>query len=170
MNREGDPYASLFRQILDQHIGIFHSIARMYATDETAREDLVQEMLLQVWKALPKYDPGRSLSTWLYRIGLNVAISLYRRQKRRKELSSSLEGMDKPEPAPPDPEREAKLAQLQVFISQLKPLDRALMLLYLEERPHREIAEILGISPSNVATRVQRVKEQLKKQFERFND
>ncbi len=108
---------------------------------------------------------GQPLSTWMYRVALNVAISFYRKKKNGSVISIRENDMDLPDKTHGTDELEENIAQLQQFISELKELDRALMLLYLEAKPYQEIAEILGISETNVATKISRIKETLKQKF-----
>ncbi len=168
MNPEQQFLHKLFEEIVNRHMGIFHRIARMYGNDAESRNDLLQEMLMQVWRALPRYDPSRPVSTWIYRIGLNVAISSYRKQQRERQWILPLQDQDHALAEQSDPEQMAQIKLLEQFIAALKPLDKALMLLYLEGKSQKEISEILGISPSNVGTKVQRIKEQLREQFKAF--
>lgn len=154
-----------FQELIEQHRGILYKVARAYCPLEEERQDLIQEMMIQIWQALPRYNAQYKSSTWIYRIALNVAISYYRKtttQQRRQQAldAKALQG------AEADPsEKEQQFRLLEQFISELKELDRALMVLYLEDRNHAEIAEILGISISNVATKVGRIKDKLKQRF-----
>ncbi|GAB3835708.1 RNA polymerase sigma factor [Hymenobacter jeollabukensis] len=162
------PTEQQFQRWLEQHRGILFNVARTYCRDEDDRQDLLQEMLVQLWQALPRYDPARAAaSTWVYRVALNTAISFHRRHVGRRAARVPLP----PElPQPPDAEaleREQQLRQLEQFIDELRELDKALMLLYLENKSHADIADILGISVSNVATKVSRIKEQLRQRFAR---
>lgn len=156
-----------FLNLLNDHKGIIYKIANAYGHHSQDREDLVQEIMLQAWRSFPRYDPTYKVSTWLYRIALNVAISWWRkkkvRQKREVALEEQLEqgGEDTSLAA----EKEATLQLLHRFIGELKALDKALMLLYLEEKSYEEIAEILHISKTNVATKVGRIKQKLKQRF-----
>jgi RNA polymerase sigma factor (sigma-70 family) len=154
-----------FQRIVETHRGILYKVARMYCPLESDREDLIQEILLQIWQSAHRYNPQFNLSTWLYRIALNVAISFYRkntaRQPDKMPIHEALTGMAAPESAP----QEHQLQLLEQFIQELNHFDKALMLLYLEGKPQSDIAEILGISVSNVSTKVGRIKEKLKKRF-----
>ena len=160
-NANGDDFAAL----LQRHSGIVFKVANSYARHPEDRADLAQEIAAQLWRAWPKYDPSRTATTWMYRIALNVAISHLREQSlRRRHDSVPLdEGMHEVADADGvDHEREQHLRLLQAFVARQPPLDRALLLLYLEERPQREIAEILGIGESNVSTKVARLKQRLR--------
>lgn len=154
-----------FQQIIAQHQGILFKVARTYCQNENDRDDLVQEMIIQIWRSLDRYDKSCNLSTWLYRISLNVAISFYRKSSARPK-HYVMPGTETDQISANDQaENESQLNQLEQFINELKELDKALMLLYLEEKSHAEIAAILGISTSNVGTKIGRIKEQLRKRF-----
>ena len=158
-----------FSALLTQHTGIVFKIANSYARGPEDRDDLAQEIAAQLWHAYPKYDPSRRFSTWMYRIALNVAISHLRSvdMRRRHDAQSLDEGLhDMADDNGPDPEHEQRLRLLKTFISRQAPLDRALLLLYLDERPQREIADILGIGESNVSTRIGRLKQRLREDFD----
>ncbi|WP_421798368.1 RNA polymerase sigma factor [Haliscomenobacter sp.] len=157
--------SAAFQELIEQHRGILYKVARAYCSLEEERQDLIQEMMIQIWQALPRYNAQYKSSTWIYRIALNVAISYYRKtttQQRRQQAldAKALQGVEAD-----SSEKERQFRLLEQFISELKELDRALMVLYLEDRNHAEIAEILGISISNVATKVGRIKDKLKQRF-----
>ena len=156
-----------FAELLERHRGILAKVAGSYARQREDREDLMQEIAAQLWRAWPSYDPARPFSTWMYRIALNVAISQLRGRMRAPVLAGTAEGtLDAlADPAPHDPERSQQLERLYRFIHALPPLERALMLLYLEEHPQREIAEVLGLSETNVATKIGRLKARLRNEL-----
>ena len=154
-----------FSALLQQHAGIVFKVANTYARLPEDRADLAQEIAAQLWHAWPKYDPARSFSTWMYRVALNVAISHVREQSVRGRhdavpLDDALH--DIADAGGTDHERDQQIRLLQDFIRRQAPLDRALLLLYLDERPQREIAEILGIGESNVSTKIGRLKQRIR--------
>lgn len=154
-----------FEGIIEQHKGILFKVARAYSHDEEDRQDLLQEMMIQIWQSIHKYNDQYKISTWLYRISLNVAISFYRKSSTRVKKYTELNEQFL-ETTPDDPsENERRLKLLEQFISELKEIDKALMLLYLEDKSHAEIAEILGMSVSNVGTKIGRIKDKLKTRF-----
>lgn len=156
-----------FSAFIKSNEGIIFKIARVYCPDSENRKDLVQEILVQLWKSRKKYDNSFKISTWVYRISLNVAISFYRKQLVRESKKSPFhENLEHETDHQDIGDKEKNIQLLYRFIYELNELDRALMLLYLEEKSHQEIAEILGISQSNVGTRVSRIKQQLKQRFE----
>ncbi len=151
-----------FLSVLEACKGIIYKIARSYCRDEEDRKDLIQEIITQLWLSFPRFDDSRTLSTWVYRIALNVSISSYRRDTRyRSALPQAIflmtEESDDPTP----------VEQLYAFIRELKEIDRAIILLYLEEKPQHEIAGILGMTPSAVSTRMMRIRELLKQNFKK---
>jgi RNA polymerase sigma-70 factor (ECF subfamily) len=154
-----------FAALLQRHAGIVFKVANTYARLPEDRADLAQEIAAQLWHAWPKYDPARNVSTWMYRVALNVAISHVRVQAIRQRhdavpLDEDLH--DLADGGASDHETGQHVRLLQAFIARQPPLDRALLLLYLEERPQREIAEILGISESNVSTKIGRLKQRIR--------
>ncbi len=157
--------ALFFEGIIEQHKGILFKIARAYCPDADDHKDLIQEMMVQIWQSIPKYNDRYKISTWLYRISLNVAISFYRKSSSRKKKHTILNEQMAEIPAEEISENEQHLNLLGQFISELKEIDKALMILYLEDKSHAEIAEILGISVSNVGTKIGRIKDKLKSRF-----
>lgn len=155
-----------FLTVVEDHKGIIYKIANSYCQDSEDRKDLIQEILIQIWKSFDKYNNQFKYSTWIYRIALNVAISFYRKENSRKIISNSFnnEFLNLCETNLSD-EKEQKLNALHQFISELKDLDKALMLLYLDEKSHKEMADILGISETNVATKINRIKIIMKQKF-----
>ncbi|WP_454257904.1 RNA polymerase sigma factor [Pseudoxanthomonas mexicana] len=157
-----------FGTLLQRNSGIVFKVANSYAQDIDDRAELAQEIAVQLWHAYPNYDPTRSFSTWMYRIALNVAISHLRHLELRRRhdavpLDDALHDVVDGNAA--DPEQQQRLHLLQGFIARQPPLDRALLLLYLEERPQREIADILGITESNVSTKIGRLKQRIRDEF-----
>jgi len=158
-----------FHQICEQHKGILFKIAKTYCKNEEDRPDLLQEMMIQVWKSLPKYSNTFTTTTWLYRVCLNVAISFYRKSATRKHLNIPLVEELTSIREEESNEKQEQLSLLEKFISELNDLDKALILLYLDDKSHAEISEIMGLSVSNVGTKLGRIKEKLKKKFSQFN-
>ena len=153
-----------FAALLDEHRKIVFKVANTYASGVDDRADLAQEIAAQLWRAFPKYDAQRSFSTWMYRIALNVGISFLRSHGRHAEHAVALDEAlhDRADDTAVDPAAEQQLRQLDGFIEKLAPLDRALLLLYLEDHRQAQIADILGISESNVATKVSRLKQRIR--------
>ncbi|MGH8427666.1 MAG: RNA polymerase sigma factor [Gammaproteobacteria bacterium] len=161
----GKQHQRHFAALLHEHRKIVFKVAAIYARGTEDRRDLEQEICVQLWRSFGSYDKTRGkFSTWMYRVALNVAISQARRWHRT--------GADRFEPLEdhhldtigdePINEPDERLQALYAFIGRLDALNRALILLYLEERSYSEIAEILGISETNVATKINRVKQTLR--------
>jgi len=159
----------IFQELIDENKGILFKVAKMYCQDEEDRQDLIQEMMIQIWRSFHTYNKQFKMSTWLYRISLNVAISFYRKNTIRNSHIISLREEVPQIQEIENSEKEQKLYLLEQFINELKEIDKALMLLYLEDKSHAEIAEILGLSVSNVGTKVARIKDKLKKRFSQQN-
>lgn len=155
-----DAARARFAALLERHRGILYKVAGSYAFGAEDRADLRQEIAAQLWRAFPRYDPARSFCTWMYRIALNVAISQLRlRERERGAVALDEATADLADTA--TPEHEHNVQALYRFIAALAPLDRALMLLYLEDRSRREIADVLGLSETNVTTRISRLKQRI---------
>lgn len=156
-----------FSALLEQHRGIVLKVARGYCHDAEERLDLVQDISIQAWAAFESFDPARArFSTWLYRVALNVAISQLRRHQVRQRHHAPLDEDALPAGSDASAEQRHALRQLEAAIRQLPPLDRALMLLHLDDHDHRQIAEILGISSANVSTRLHRLRQALRARFD----
>ena len=155
-----------FIDIISRNKKLIYKVCNSYCRDAADRQDLVQEVIIRLWQAFDKYDERYKLSTWMYRITLNTAISHYRSGKRRNEATIPLtEHLIDIADDNLETELDERVKQLYTFINQLDELNRALMILYLDDNSYREIAEVLGITETNVATRIGRVKQNLKQQF-----
>lgn len=155
-----------FLVVIEQHKGIIYKIANSFKKDGEDKKDLVQEIIFQLWRSFSTYDHRTKISTWMYRVALNVAITSYRKEKKKNELIIPLQDAMIIFAADEDPGiDDSNLQILQRFINELKELDRALMLLYLEEKSGKEMGEILGLSETNIRTKINRIKEGLKQRF-----
>jgi RNA polymerase sigma-70 factor (ECF subfamily) len=152
-----------FTALIRRHAGLIHKIALAYCRNATDREDVVQEIAVQLWRSRDRYDPRFRETTWIYRIALNVAISFHRRERRHRDRATPVdEHVIVVEPVEPSDE----VQRLLRCIDDLGALDRALVVLYLEGHDHASIAEILGISVSNVGTKIGRIKVRLRTALE----
>ena len=154
----------VFLRLVDQHRGIIRKVAFGYTSGMADQHDLTQEIMLQLWKAYPRYSPERPFSTWMYRIAFNVAISFLRRNTRPIRQTVALEELEHelPDVSTDKPDLDERIGLLQKAIATLDPINRALLLLYLDDHSHRDIAGILGITETNVATKLSRLKERLR--------
>lgn len=153
-------------EIISSHQLIIFKVCNMYCTNPEDKKDLVQEVILQLWRSFEKYDERFKLSTWIYRITMNVAISNYRkyttRQKRFQPLDKNLVNIAIEE----DRELTEQTQMLWQMIKQLNEFDKALVILYLEEKSYEEIGSILDISKNVVGVRLNRIRQKLKKKIE----
>jgi RNA polymerase sigma factor (sigma-70 family) len=153
-----------FQIVVDQHKKILYKVCNSYCRNRDDRDDLAQEIIVQLWRSFSKFDERYRFSTWMYRIALNVAISFYRRENTRARYVISdeqhlLEAIDEAKNQPEE------ISLLYEFIEGLDPLNKALVLLYLDGNNYQEIAEVLGISETNVATKISRLKNKMKQEF-----
>lgn len=154
-----------FEELLSSNRGIILKVAHTYCFHPDDRADLVQEIAVQLWRSWPKYDPQRKFTTWMYRIALNVAISFVRKEVHRRDTVPLEETHDTIGRDACDSESNVQAQRLLEYINRQPPLDRALLLLYLEEKSQREIAEILGMTESNVSTKISRLKQRIRKEM-----
>jgi RNA polymerase sigma-70 factor (ECF subfamily) len=155
-----------FTTLIEQNKGIIIKVCNSYCFDKNDREDLTQEIIYQLWKSHSSFNSHSKFSTWMYRVALNVAISFYRKKTKSNVVVPLNESHINIEDEISDAdEKEKRVILLQRFINEMKELDRALTLLYFEEKSYSEIAEILGISETNVATKLNRIKTRLRQKF-----
>jgi RNA polymerase sigma-70 factor (ECF subfamily) len=161
-----------FLALFQDHRAILYKVAFGYCRNREDRVDLIQEIAIQLWRAFGRYDGRVKFSTWAYRVAMNVAISHFRGEGRRirdtlpfDELAYELAAED-----PQVGEAGDNMRVLRRLIDGLDELNRALVLLYLEGHTSEEIAEIVGISPGNVTTRINRVKNELQRGFARLQN
>jgi len=160
-----------FLTLLEEHKKILFKVASVYCRNPADRDDLVQEMCLQLWRSFGRYDAGQRFSTWMYRVCLNVAISFYRRESRRSRTTvpADVSILEIPAEEIDVVMLSDELRMLQQFIEQLDELDRALVVLYLDGNHHDTIAAVLGISETNVSTKIGRIKQRIRREWSRHS-
>ncbi|GAA4373117.1 sigma-70 family RNA polymerase sigma factor [Hymenobacter koreensis] len=151
-----------FVALINEHQPLIRRVCRLYCQDADDRQDLFQEIVLQLWRAYPRYEPRAKVSTWLYRIALNVAISNLRQRTRRPapdrldwhvlEMAQAAEAGYEP----------SQIDELYRAIEKLSDVEKAFVLLYLEDRSYEEMADILGITQNNVRVKMHRVQDKLR--------
>ncbi len=150
-----------FLSVIRSYERVIYKVCYLYTTPNATLNDLYQEVVLNIWKAFPKFRAECKISTWIYRIALNTCISFIRKEKRTPEyvtLNPEVNTiMDENDPI------HDMLKQLYNMINRLGQLDKSIILLYLEEHSYEEIAEITGLTVTNVATKISRIKDKLKK-------
>ena len=152
-----------FIDLINQHQGLIHKVCFMYEQDRDARNDLFQEIVLQLWKSFHTFRGEAKITTWMYRIALNTAISGYRRQSRHVKTEDLRDMHFNISESQNQDEQEEDLRRLQAAIRQLSDIERAMIMMALEEIPYEEIADTIGITQNNVRVRMNRIREKLKK-------
>jgi RNA polymerase sigma-70 factor (ECF subfamily) len=157
MNREDE-----FIHLIQQNQGLIYKITTIYTRDREEQKDLYQEIVYQTWKSFDQFKKASKPSTWLYRVGMNTAITNLNRTKKRV-TAVPLDGLDLDFADDLESGLEERLKVLYAEIRKLGLLDRGIVFLFLEGKSHDEIAEIVGISSSNIGTRLSRIKDKLRK-------
>jgi RNA polymerase sigma-70 factor, ECF subfamily len=164
----------LFKTWLEQHKAIIFRTARAQTADAADQADLCQEILLQLWVSIPRFQGKSSVSTWVYRVALNASLAWRRTEKKRrrhhKPLSEVAEIADTGNDSCSTAEDNRMVEQLYAEVRKLAPADRSLVLLYLDRLSYQEMAEILGISTDNVGVRLNRIKKRLCESLGGFDD
>lgn len=151
-----------FVEQLEKHQNIAHKVCRLYTNNQEAHNDLFQEITIQLWKAYPKFRGDSKFSTWMYRVGLNTAITLYRKSKRSIQTQEFESIQFKIKSEEYDDTEEQQLKLLYKAVHQLNDIEKALVFLYLEDKNYSEISETLGITEVNARVKMNRVKTKLK--------
>lgn len=159
---------TLFLAAIERHKALLYKVANAYCPRREDRSDLIQDIVLELWRAWPRYD-GRAaaVSTWMYRIAVNVAISAFRGERRRIRDALPIDdpGFDLASADHVLDTEDDELHSLHQLIAQLDEVNRALILLYLEGYGQTEIADMLGLTATNVATRINRIKQRLQRDY-----
>ena len=149
--------------MINTHRGIIYKVCHLYGKEKDYREDLFQEIVLQLWKSFPTFRGESKITTWMYRIALNTAISGYRKQSRNVKTEDLDEGHLNISEQYPGDEGQENAQKLQWSIRQLTEIERAMVMMALEEISYEEIAETIGITQNNVRVRMNRIREKLRK-------
>lgn len=152
-----------FARLIAEHQGIIHKVCGIYTRNREDRRDLFQEIVLQLWRSVGAFRGDSKVSTWMYRVALNTAISGFRKDSRRppsEELSESFFQIPATES---DPEFEEKRTLLYKAIQMLNDIEKAVVMLHLEEKSYEEIAEIAGITSNHVGVLLNRIRTKLRK-------
>lgn len=151
-----------FVEQLEKNQNIVHKICRIYTHDQHSHNDLFQEITIQLWKAYPKFRGDAKFSTWMYRVGLNTAITLYRKKKRQPQTTDIDNMSFRIRSEDYDDTEEKQLKLIYEAIKQLNDIEKALVFLYLEDKNYAEISETLGISEVNARVKMNRIKTKLR--------
>ncbi|HMJ71310.1 MAG TPA: sigma-70 family RNA polymerase sigma factor [Cyclobacteriaceae bacterium] len=148
-----------FLKLINDNLGIAHKVCNIYFRDPDDRNDVIQEMMYQLWRSYDRFDGRSKFSTWMYRVCLNTALTY--RKKTDRDKSESLTKGHNQIPAPSPVNKEKPLELLTEAIGTLSPVNKAIILLYLDDMTYEEIASITGLTKSNVSVRLVRIKKEL---------
>lgn len=150
----------LFLNHLEEHKGILHKVARMYMDNKEDREDLQQEIIVQLWKSYSKFKGDAAFSTWMYRVAINTAISYFKKDKRRSDRYT-YDTNHEPLHEQYDTEKEKQLELFYLAVQDLNRIEKALVFYFMEGLSHRDTGVLLGITEGNVRVKLNRTKEKL---------
>ena len=150
-----------FEQLINEHELLIYKICRMYTYTKADRQDLFQDIVIQLWNAFPKFRGEAKFSTWLYKVAINTAITGLR---RKKDFIQSYEHAAMPANTSDDSNlhMEERLQEMYTAIEQLNEIEKAIVMLYLEDKSYEEMEEILGINQGNLRVKMNRVKDKLR--------
>lgn len=152
-------------RLIEKNRKLIYKVVNSYCTDIHEQEDLIQEIIFNIIKGYKNFDHNVKLTTWMYRIAFNVSISHFRKFKTRKKyiaaMPEKLISIEEEE----ENDSDDNIKRLRNFIEELSPMNKAIMIMYLDGNSHNEISKALGISISNVGTKINRIKKQLKNKF-----
>jgi len=150
---------------LNSNIGIVHRVCKVYGRDPREKQDLFQEIVYQLWKSYPTFTGSSKFSTWMYKVAMNTAIGAIRKSSRalpNRSLSGQLpEIPDLTDPSDP----EEKMQRLYAAINELSPIEKAIILLYLDEHSYEQIAAFTGLTKTHISVRLVRIKKRLEQKL-----
>jgi RNA polymerase sigma-70 factor (ECF subfamily) len=155
--------AQVFLDRIAEHERLIHKVARLYADDPADREDLFQEILCQAWRSFAGFREDARFSTWLYRVALNTAITHLRKKRRTGDITDQVDWVRHESPSDPFSE---EVELMYAAINRLSKIDKAIILLFLEDCSYEEMAEIMGMTVSNIGVRLNRIRKRLKEDCE----
>lgn len=151
-----------FVRLIEEHQNLIHKICHLYTKSNTDHKDLFQEITIQLWKAYPKFRGDSKFSTWMYRVGINTAITLYRKSKRRIQILSFEDVAYKvPQSESYVDTEDQQIKAIYQAIKQLNDIEKAVVFLYLEDKSYKEISNTIGITEVNARVRMNRIKKKL---------
>jgi len=158
-NQKMDSQETKFAQLVEEQKSTIYTVCYMFSKDQDEVSDLFQEVLVNLWKSFPTFEGRSDIRTWVYRVAMNVCVSLDRKKKRRDTVPLTMDI----NPYEDENPNSKQMEMLRKRISLLGPFDRAIIMLWLENMSYDEIAAVVGISVKNVSVRLYRIKEELKK-------
>lgn len=154
-----------FMNRVNESQGIIHKVCRLYCDDETHRQDLFQEIMLQLWRSYPSFKGKSKFSSWMYRVALNIAIQDFQKEKKRKYFFLQAYEFKEPQPSNNKEFDNEMVQRLHQAIAKLDKVEKAIMLLHLDELPNEEIAKIVGITQNHVRVKMTRIRKKIAKTF-----
>ena len=151
-----------FIATIHQHERVIYKVCSFYVSDEMPKEDLFQEVVYNLWRGFTKFRDECNVSTWIYRVTLNTCISGLRKESKRPKNSISVLSLEQASPESENAEMEEKINKMYHLINQLNTLEKAIILLYLEDKSYQEIADITGLTVNNVAIKLKRSKDKMR--------
>ncbi|SHF65414.1 RNA polymerase sigma factor [Pedobacter caeni] len=152
-----------FIKMINEHRGIIYKVCNLYCLEKEYKKDLFQEIVLQLWKSFPSFRNESQRSTWMYRVALNTAITIFRKESRAPERRSISDAEFEIPDMDTFTDQQEQMGLLKQAINTLTQIEKAIILLYLEEKSYEEISEIIGISKTNVGVKINRIKIKLEK-------
>jgi RNA polymerase sigma factor (sigma-70 family) len=156
-----------FITIINEHEHIIHKVCNLYMHTKDDQQDLFQEIILNAWKGIKQFRKESKFSTWLYRVALNTAITMFKKERKHSELKKT--PYDHHPVEYPNEHDQQYLAMIKA-VQQLTDIEKALVMLYFEDYTHDEIAAVLGTTANNVAVKMNRVKAKLRERSKHFID
>lgn len=155
-----------FAKLIKDNQGLIIKVSRLYTNSLEDEQDLFQEIVLQLWRSYDTFKGNSKISTWMYRVALNTAITLFRKKTRAPQTDELKDGHYS-EVIEEDDEKQAQISLLYTVIKKLPKIERAIVMMYLDDQPYREISETLGISEVNARVKMNRLKKTLKELMEK---
>ena len=149
-----------FLKLVDEYRSLLYKVCLMYESEWQTHEDLMQDVIVNLWRAYPTFRKEVKVSTWIYRVALNTCISQFRKRQSRPDTMPLKYNFDIL--ADDDEDAKARVKELYRMIGMLAPMEKAVIMLWLDEKSYDEIAQVLGITPSNVGARMTRIRAKLK--------
>lgn len=154
-----------FLNDLNNHIGIVHRVCNVYFKDNDEKSDLYQEIIYQLWKSYPRFNRESKFSTWMYKVAMNTAINQIRKSSRSIKQEPLPDQLPEIPATNEEAKSEEKMKMLYAVINQLSPIDKAIILLYLDDNSYDQIADVTGFTKTNVSVRLVRIKKKLERKL-----
>jgi len=160
---DNERLTEIFTRRISENKGIIHKVCNVYCNTLEDKQDMMQEITLQLWKSFPNFQEKAKFSTWMYRIALNTAITNIRKSKKNPIFDAFSEKQSELPEKEEIPSLDEDINKLYKAIAKLNDIEKAIILLYLEKRTYSEIGEVVGIGEKNVSVKIVRIKKKLKK-------